>query len=191
MVPIIRGTTRNRTGVDVTNATVSPRHPYCTGVDGTEEGTALGRLITRRSQVQILPPPPTKLQVRPGAYAPGLLRVVPKMVPILRIRVVSVVPHNPKVACFRHGARHVRVVLYRLLPSRVVLYSRVDRASGADGEGRRNRIGSPTRRSCGAQQATNAAAHGDLFRVCATAKPRTSIVIRHSLTRRGGSVSSG
>jgi hypothetical protein len=44
------------------------------------------------------------------------------MVPTSRIRVVSMVPHNPKVARFRHGARHVRVVVSRLLPSRVVLY---------------------------------------------------------------------
>jgi hypothetical protein len=48
--------------------------------------------------------------------------MVPKMVPTSRIRVVSTVPHNPKVARFRHGARHVRVVVSRLLPSRVVLY---------------------------------------------------------------------
>ena len=31
-------------------------------------------LITRRSQVQILPPPPRKVQVRAGAQAPALLR---------------------------------------------------------------------------------------------------------------------
>jgi hypothetical protein len=62
------------------------------------------------------------MQVRPGAKAPGLLRVVPKMVPTSRIRVVRVVPYNPKVARSRHGARHVRVVVSRLLPSRVVLY---------------------------------------------------------------------
>jgi hypothetical protein len=31
-------------------------------------------LITRRSQVHILPPPPTNTQVRPGAQAPGLPR---------------------------------------------------------------------------------------------------------------------
>jgi hypothetical protein len=61
------------------------------------------------------------MQVRPGAQAPGLLRVVPKMVPQRGSFVAGVVPYNPKVARFRHGARHVRVVPSRLLRSRVVL----------------------------------------------------------------------
>jgi hypothetical protein len=45
---------------------------------GKQRGTAvnngdLKRLITRRSQVQILPPPPTKLQVRAGPDGPALV----------------------------------------------------------------------------------------------------------------------
>src|SRR5215207_6013634 len=35
-------------------------------------GTLTVGLITRRSQVQILPPPPTNMQVRAGAQAPAL-----------------------------------------------------------------------------------------------------------------------
>jgi hypothetical protein len=64
------------------------------------------------------------------------------MVPTSRTRGVSVLSHNPKVARFRHGARHVRDVVARLLPSRVVLYreSTVRAAStmsvGAIGSGR-------------------------------------------------------
>ena len=105
--------------------------------DRSQGVTALGRLITRRSQVQILPPPPTKMQVRPGAQAPGLLRVVPKLVPTSRIRVVSVVPHNPKVSAFspRSAARSCRPVPVAPVACRSV--PRVDRASGADSERRR------------------------------------------------------
>jgi hypothetical protein len=44
------------------------------------------------------------------------------MVPQLGDFVAGVVPHNPKVVRSAHGARHVRVVVSRLLPSRVVLY---------------------------------------------------------------------
>jgi hypothetical protein len=62
------------------------------------------------------------MQVRPGAQAPGLLHVVPKMVPQRGAFVADVVPYNPKVVRSGHGARHVRVVVSRLLPSRVVLY---------------------------------------------------------------------
>ncbi len=50
------------------------------------------------------------------------VRVVPKMVPQSGGFVADVVPYNPKVACDGHAARHVRVVMSRLLPSRVVPY---------------------------------------------------------------------
>ena len=52
------------------------------------------------------------------AFCVGVPNVVPQGVAF----VAEVVPHNPKVARSGHGARHVRVVLSRLLPSRVVLY---------------------------------------------------------------------
>ena len=58
------------------------------------------------------------MQVRLGAQALGLLQVVPQRGGF----VAGVVPYNPKVVRSRHGARHVRVVVSRLLPSRVVLY---------------------------------------------------------------------
>jgi hypothetical protein len=45
------------------------------------------------------------------------------MVPLRGGSVAGVVPYNPKVARSGHTARQVRVVLSRLLPSRVVLYS--------------------------------------------------------------------
>jgi len=64
----------------------------------------------------------TYAKVRPGAQAPGLLRVVPKMVASRAAFVVGVVPYDPKVTRSGHGARHVRVVVSHLLPSRVVLY---------------------------------------------------------------------
>jgi hypothetical protein len=63
-----------------------------------------------------------KLLVWPGAQAPGLLRVVPKLVPQRGAFVAGVVPYNPEVVRSGHGARHVRVVVSRLLSSRVVLY---------------------------------------------------------------------
>ncbi len=92
---------------------------------GTEV-TTLGRLITRRSQVQILPPPPTRIadQARCESAGPVAFadRVVPKMVPYVVDLVVDVVPYNPMVVRSGHAARHVRVVVSRLLPSRVVLY---------------------------------------------------------------------
>ena len=54
--------------------------------------------------------------------APGLLHVVPKVVPQPGSFVAGVVPYNPKVVRSGHGARRFRVVVSRLLPSRVVPY---------------------------------------------------------------------
>jgi hypothetical protein len=62
------------------------------------------------------------MQFRPGTQAPGLLHVVPKMVPQRGSFVAGVVPCNPKVARSGHRARLARVVESRLIPSRVVLY---------------------------------------------------------------------
>ena len=50
-----------------------PQNPAHTGLpENTDQIRGCG-LITRRSQVQILPPPPKKVQVRAGAQAPALL----------------------------------------------------------------------------------------------------------------------
>jgi hypothetical protein len=45
---------------------------------------------------------------------------MPPVVPNGDAFVAEVVPQNPMVGCDNHAARHVRVVVYQLLPSRVV-----------------------------------------------------------------------
>jgi len=74
------------------------------------------------------------MQVKAGARAPAFLHMVPKMVPQRGGFVAGVVRYNPKVVRSGQRARHVRVAVYRLLPSRVVLYreSTVRAASRTD-----------------------------------------------------------
>jgi hypothetical protein len=115
--------------------------------------TALGRLITRRSQVQILPPPPTNMQVSagPGPHRTGADLVFGPSGAGFGADIANSRRERgavqPEGRAFRSLSAASSCRRVPVAPAACRSVPRVDRAGGADDEGRRSRIGPITRRS--------------------------------------------